>query len=82
MLNDRGVIKRLRFQPRFALEVKGQKICTYVADADYYTPEGEYIVEDTKPPKFMTDLAKHKIKHFQAQYGITITIPQREKGQL
>lgn len=82
MLQDRGVITKLRFQPRFPLNVNNTKICNYVADADYYNDKGEYIVEDTKPPKFMTDLSKHKIKHFQLQYCVTVTIPQRANGTL
>ena len=74
-----GTISKLRFQPRYKLEVKGQKICTYVADAEYIR-DGKQITEDTKPKNFIDATAKLKIKLFEAIYGITVTIPQRKSG--
>lgn len=72
-----GTISRLRFQPRYKLQVNGQMICTYVADAEYYK-DGKQITEDTKPKNFIDATAKLKIKLFEAIYGITVTIPQRK----
>lgn len=77
-LQAAGTITNLKFQPRFDLLVNGIKISTYVADASYYNHEGHFVVEDTKPERFMTDLAKMKIKHFEAQYGLQINIPQHK----
>ncbi len=74
-----GKISRLRFQPRYDLVVNGKKICRYDADADYYE-DGKLVVEDSKPEKFMDELAKVKIKLFEAIYGITVRIPQRKSG--
>jgi hypothetical protein len=74
-----GTISNLRFQPRYDLAVNGKKICTYVADADYYQ-DGVLVCEDSKPEKFIDDLALVKIKLFEAIYGITVKIPQRKSG--
>lgn len=74
---DIGEIDRLRFQPRFDLVINTQKIGVYTADADYYE-NGVYVVEDTKAKEFMEELAKLKIKIFQALYGVTVRIPQRK----
>lgn len=82
LLQEGGVISKLRFQPRFALIVNNMKLGHYVADADYYNDKGEYVVEDTKPDDWMDNMAKWKIRHFQAQYGITVNIPQRKEGKL
>lgn len=81
-MQDAGKISKLRFQPRFPLKVNNQVLGHYVSDADYYNESGEYIVEDTKPDKWMDSFAKWKIRHFQLQYCTTVTIPQRKKGTL
>lgn len=74
-----GTITRVRFQPKYDLIVNSQKIGTYTADVEYY--QGDVlIVEDTKPENFIDAFAAHKMKHFEAQYGITIKIPQRKSG--
>lgn len=74
-----GTISRLRFQPRYDLEVNGRKICTYIPDADYYEG-GKLVCEDSKPQNFIDDLALVKIKLFEAIYGVTVKIPQRKSG--
>lgn len=74
-----GTITRLRFQPRYDLVVNGQKVGVYTADVEYYEAE-KLIVEDTKPEKFMDDLALLKIKLFEAIFGLTVKIPQRKSG--
>lgn len=65
---DRGTIDRLKFHPRYDLHVNGHKIGVYEADS-IYRQNGAFVVEDCKPPKWMTDLAKWKIRHFNAEYG-------------
>lgn len=78
-LQRAGTISRLRFQPRYDLIVNGLKIGVYTADVEYY--EGDILVcEDTKPKNFIDAFAAHKMKHFEAQYGLTIRIPQRASG--
>lgn len=47
-LLERGkVITRLSRQPRFPLQVHGEKICTYVGDFEYFE-NGARVIEDTK----------------------------------
>lgn len=78
-LQRAGTISKVRFQPRFDLKVNDIKIGTYTADVEYYLND-VWTVEDTKPPNFIDKFALHKIKHFEAQYGITVRIPQRKSG--
>lgn len=82
MLRDQGRISRLQFQPQFKLHVKEQELGTYKADAHYYDDAGNYIVEDSKCGDFIDDFAKWKIRHFQIEYGITVSIPQRKAGKI
>lgn len=74
-----GSIDRLRFQPRYDLVVNGRKVGAYTADVEYYQ-DGQLVVEDTKPEKYMDDLALMKIKLFEAIFGLTVKIPQRKSG--
>jgi len=78
-LSGAGTIANLKFQPRFDLKVNDVKVTTYVADASYTDDKGEYTVEDSKPPKFMTDVAKMKIKLFEAIFRIKVKIPQQQQ---
>lgn len=74
-LESAGTISRLRFQPGFVLKVDGKKIGKYVSDFDYYDKEGNYCVEDVKgSAEHMDNLARWKIKHFEAQYGKKVLI--------
>ena len=74
-LQDAGKISKLRFQPRFDLKVNDIKIAAYVADADYYNDEGEYVIEDVKGSTgWQTDVSKIKMKLFRAIYGKDIRI--------
>lgn len=77
-LESAGTISMLKFQPRYDLVVNGRKICTYVADAQY-VKDGAVHYEDSKPKKFIDDLAKLKIALFEAIYGVRVTIPQQNK---
>lgn len=68
-------IQGLELQPAFELVTidsmsRRQRVGAYVADFRYYVGFQE-IVEDVKGVK--TPLYNWKKKHFQAQYGITIT---------
>lgn len=71
-LLERGrEIRGLVLQPRFPIEVNGQKVCTYVGDFSYtnsYT--GEFFVEDTKGMK--TPMYNLKKKLMKAVYNIDI----------
>ena len=72
-LQDRGVISRLHFHPKFQLIVNDVYICTYVADAAYER-DGELVTEDTKPRSFVDKSAAFKIKLFEAGWGRKLTI--------
>ena len=77
---DQGAIARLRFHPRYDLVVNGRHLCEYVADAEYLLEDGKTIIyEDTKPKDWTDKLAVLKISLFEALYGVTVTIPQRQK---
>jgi len=78
-LEATGKVTRLFFHPRFDLVVNGVKVGVYTADAHYYNHLDMYVVEDSKPEKFLTDVAKLKIRLFQALYGITVNIPQKKE---
>lgn len=77
-----GMIVDLKLQVPFKLHapvdgmVGGKlEIAKYLADFTY-TREGRKIVEDVKG-NVMTDLAAHKIKHVEAEYGVTVNIIRR-----
>lgn len=74
-----GAISHLEHHPVFDLEVKGQLICRYEADAAYR--EGKtYVVEDTKG--FKTEGYRLKKKLMKAIWGIDIREirrPQRKR---
>ena len=72
LLERTGVIQNLRRQVRFPLSVKGQLICTYIADA-VYTENGHEIVEDTKSPVTRKlPVFRIKAKLMRAIHGIAI----------
>lgn len=76
MLERLGKIGRLKFHPRFDLVVEGLRVGTYVADSQYLEA-GKMIVEDVKPEKFMTDVARLKIRLFDAlhsKHGLTVRL--------
>ncbi len=70
ILQRQGVIINLRLQPKYDCIVNGKKICGYVADFLYETPEGE-VVEDVKG--FKTRIYRLKKKLVEALYGFEIT---------
>jgi hypothetical protein len=79
VLEQVGGITDLERQVRFAIEVNGVKVCTYVADFQYREPlpdhlgvtgRSELVVEDCKG--FRTPEYKLKAKLMRAVHGITI----------
>lgn len=71
-LERAGEIRSLRVKPPFDLSVLGAVIGTYVADFSYTaTASDTLVVEDVKGAKTLP-LARWKMKHLQAQYGITV----------
>jgi len=69
-----GIITKLRRQVPYRIEINGELICTYTADAVYeLVRTGEEIVEDTKS----TGTAKERdfrliMKLMKAVHGITV----------
>lgn len=68
-LQRAGVIRGLRRQVTFSLDVNGVHVCDYIADA-VYQMNGRTIVEDTKGVR--TTVYKLKKKLMLAVRGITI----------
>jgi Protein of unknown function (DUF1064) len=71
LLEKDGNITGLTIHPRSLLIVHKKIIGIYEADFSYESL-GHPIVEDVKG--MITPLAKWKIKHFEAQYGIKVRI--------
>ena len=78
-LERAGRVRNLELQVRFALEVNGQKICTYIADFRYEKENAngnwETIIEDAKgveTPEF-----KLKKKLMKACLGIEIFLSKK-----
>lgn len=63
-LERAGEISDLKLQPRYPLEVNGQKVCTYVADFSYLDKTGLPVTEDVKGVE--TDVFKIKARLFRA----------------
>jgi hypothetical protein len=70
LLEQAGEIVLLTVQPKFPLVVDGVKVCDYVADFRYSTPNAEVVVEDVKGVR--TPVYRLKAKLMKALYGITI----------
>lgn len=64
-----GAISDLILQPKFKIEVNGQKICTYIADFQY-KENGKTIVEDSKGVR--TPVYRLKAKLVKALHGVEI----------
>jgi hypothetical protein len=69
LMEARGVISGLRFQPRYKIEVNGIKICTYIADFEY-VDGGQTIVEDVKGVRTQIYLLKRRL--MEACLGVKI----------
>ena len=64
-----GKITDLELQPKFPIEVNGQKVCTYIADFRY-NESGKSITEDVKG--MLTPMYRLKKKLVKACYNIEI----------
>ena len=71
LMQDGGLIQTLSAhpQPDFKLEVKGTKVCKYVADFTYWE-RGKFVVEDVKGRR--TAVYNLKKKLMSAIHGISI----------
>lgn len=81
-LEKRGEITGLKFQPRFpfkankkrgmmrGLVYKSGRVCTYVADFEYYDIAGKRVIEDSKGVR--TLLYKMKVAALEAYYGLEV----------
>jgi hypothetical protein len=65
-----GIISELKLEPLYDLVVNGMKICKYVADFSYRTPDGRLVVEDTKGVR--TPVYKLKAKLMLACLNIRV----------
>jgi len=81
LLCKAGKVKSLTRQTRWPLTIKGELICTYVSDFEYFDNEKEtWVVEDVKG--FATPLFQIKAKLMRALYRITIVeIHAKNKGR-
>lgn len=73
-LMERGkLIGKLEIQPRFPIEVNGQKVCTYVGDFSYRNLAGDLTVEDVKSD-FTRKLPVYRLKRklMKAALGIDV----------
>jgi hypothetical protein len=87
ILQNKGIIDKLEFQPKFPLHVcnaKGDKLLmyTYISDFSYIDVKtGDYVVEDVKGGSnnraVVTDVAEIKMKHFELEYGFPVLITVR-----
>lgn len=93
LLVKAGEIEELSYQPVFHLNVNtpegSKRLCNYVADFSYFEVNSKdnydnsysdrtYVVEDVKNSKgVVTEIALHKMKHFELQYGIEVNLVGR-----
>lgn len=88
-MQENGDIHSLAYQPKFPLEVNKVFLYDFVADFCYNKDDEDgnesFIVEDvkgftgsgSKKRAIVTDVAKMKMAHFEAQYGIPVQIIMR-----
>lgn len=82
-LRDSDKIADLQFQPVYPLHADGGVyLYDYVADFSYYDIENsEHVIEDVKGESrgkpILTDVAKMKIAHFEAEYNTSVLITTR-----
>ena len=73
MAEEVGTITNLQHQPRFTIEVNGQKICTYEADFCYRDDAGVLRVEDVKSVATRKlPVYRLKVKLMRAVLGIRV----------
>ncbi|MDD5059439.1 MAG: DUF1064 domain-containing protein [Sideroxydans sp.] len=72
LLEAAGSIFDLKLQVEYQVHIKGQHICSYLADFVYFDREkGEWVIEDVKGVR--TQVYRLKKRLVEAIYGITIT---------
>lgn len=77
LLQLAGAISYLAVHPSYSLHAFGHRIGKYIADFSYsYGPDGQIVVEDCKG--IVTQLARWKLKHFEAEYGFAVTIIRKQ----
>jgi hypothetical protein len=74
LLERAGMITRLETQVTIPILVKGQKICDYRADFQYFNPQGTRILEDVKGYRKGSayQIFRLKKKLIQALYNETV----------
>lgn len=84
-MSTRGVtptIIKLKVHPRFPLFVGTRLIGSYEADFSYtyidHDGKDELVIEDVKGGDRDTALSAWKRRHFEAQYGIAVTVVRVE----
>jgi hypothetical protein len=71
LLQKAKVIKDLHRQPKFVIEIRGKKVCTYIADFSYVDCKlNKGVVEDAKGMR--TPVYKLKKKLVEAYFGLEI----------
>jgi hypothetical protein len=68
------LIKNLRLQVQFSLDVAGVHICNYRPDFVYETPDGQQVVEDTKGVMTREYITKKRL--MLAVWNITVIEPR------
>lgn len=71
LFHHEGSLTDLELQPKFALVVNGEKVCTYIADFSYKI-RGMLVVEDVKSPASKTPVYRVKVKLLKALTGIIV----------
>ncbi len=70
LLEAAGAIRDLRVHTRWTLRIRDCRICVYECDFEYWTRDGEQVVEDVKG--FRTREYKIKRELMRALYDINI----------
>ena len=70
LLERAGEIRYLQRQPKYYIQINGEKVCTYTADFRYLDKDGKTVVEDVKG--YATTVYRLKKKLVKAVFGIDI----------
>lgn len=87
LLEAAGEVSGLAYQVKYPLTVypsytggdnEAKHLCFYVADFTYTDKDGTFVVEDVKNKAMaVTELALHKMRHFELQYGFEVSVVGR-----
>ncbi len=79
LMQAAGLVRDLRTQEQFRLDVNGVHICSYIADFVYFDNErGTQVVEDTKG--VVTETFRLKAKLMEAVHGITVQLVRHSQS--